>query len=108
MQYRSHEYNHEHNFRRALEETEGSLITYGRAQTRRDLLTEAAAASARAADLARQRFQGGLTDFVNVLEAERDALAVQDNLAQSHTQTATALVAVYKALGGGWSDEATP
>jgi len=92
----------------ALEETEGSLVTYGRAQTRRDLLTEAAAASARAADLARQRFQGGLTDFVNVLEAERDALAVQDNLAQSHTQTATALVAVYKALGGGWSDEAAP
>jgi multidrug efflux system outer membrane protein len=89
----------------ALEETEGALITYGRAQTRRDLLTEAATASERAADLARQRFQGGLTDFVNVLEAERDALAVQDSLAQSHTQTATALVAVYKALGGGWVDE---
>jgi outer membrane protein, multidrug efflux system len=89
----------------ALEETEGALITYGRAQTRRDLLTEAASASERAADLARQRFQGGLTDFVNVLEAERDALAVQDSLAQSHTQTATSLVAVYKALGGGWVDE---
>lgn len=89
----------------ALEETEGALITYGRAQARRDLLTEAAKASARAADLARQRFQGGLTDFVNVLDAERDALSVQDSLAQSHTQTATALVAVYKALGGGWGDE---
>jgi multidrug efflux system outer membrane protein len=89
----------------ALEETEGALITYGRAQSRRDLLTQAAAASERAAELARQRFQGGLTDFVNVLEAERDALSVQDSLAQSHTQTATALVAVYKALGGGWVDE---
>jgi len=89
----------------ALEETEGALVTYGRAQIRRDLLTEAATASERASDLARQRFQGGLTDFVNVLEAERDALAVQDSLAQSHTQTATSLVAVYKALGGGWSDE---
>jgi len=89
----------------ALEETEGALVTYGRAQTRRDLLTEAATASERAANLARQRFQGGLTDFVNVLEAERDALAVQDSLAQSHTQTATALIAVYKALGGGWTDE---
>ncbi|MBS0420432.1 MAG: efflux transporter outer membrane subunit [Proteobacteria bacterium] len=89
----------------ALEETEGALVTYGRAQTRRDLLAEAAVASERAANLARQRFQGGLTDFVNVLEAERDALAVQDSLAQSHTQTATALVAVYKALGGGWVDE---
>jgi outer membrane protein, multidrug efflux system len=89
----------------ALEETEGALITYGRAQSRRDLLTQAAAASERAADLARQRFQGGLTDFVNVLDAEREALTVQDSLAQSHTQTATALVAVYKALGGGWGDE---
>jgi multidrug efflux system outer membrane protein len=89
----------------ALEETEGALITYGRAQSRRDLLTQAAAASERAADLARQRFQGGLTDFVNVLDAEREALTVQDSLAQSHTQTATALVAVYKALGGGWVDE---
>jgi multidrug efflux system outer membrane protein len=89
----------------ALEETEGALVTYGRAQSRRDLLTQAANASERAADLARQRFQGGLTDFVNVLEAERDALTVQDSLAQSRTQTATSLVAVYKALGGGWVDE---
>jgi outer membrane protein, multidrug efflux system len=89
----------------ALEETEGALITYGRAQSRRDLLTQSASASERAADLARQRFQGGLTDFVNVLEAERDALTIEDSLAQSRTQTATALVAVYKALGGGWVDE---
>jgi multidrug efflux system outer membrane protein len=89
----------------ALEETEDALITYGRAQSRRDLLTQAAAASERASDLANQRFQGGLTDFVNVLDAERDALTIQDSLAQSRTQTATALVAVYKALGGGWVDE---
>jgi outer membrane protein, multidrug efflux system len=89
----------------ALEETEGALITYGRAQSRRDLLTQSANASERAADLALQRFQGGLTDFVNVLEAERDALTIEDSLAQSRTQTATALVAVYKALGGGWVDE---
>jgi multidrug efflux system outer membrane protein len=89
----------------ALEETEGALVTYGRAQSRRDLLTQAASASERAADLARQRFQGGLTDFVNVLDAEREALTVEDSLAQSRTQTATSLVAVYKALGGGWVDE---
>jgi len=89
----------------ALEETEGALITYGRAQSRRDLLTEAARSSEKAADLARQRFQGGLTDFVNVLDAERDALSIQDSLAQSRAQTATSLVAVYKAIGGGWIDE---
>jgi multidrug efflux system outer membrane protein len=89
----------------ALEETEGALLTYGRAQSRRELLAQAANASERAADLARQRFQGGLTDFVNVLDAEREALIVEDSLAQSRTQTATSLVAVYKALGGGWAEE---
>ena len=86
----------------ALEETEGALTTYGAAQSRRDTLEEAAAASSRAADLARQRFEGGLADFLDVLDAEREVLAAQDSLAQSRTQTATALVAVYKALGGGW------
>ena len=89
----------------ALEETEGSLITYGRAQSRRDTLAEAAAASRKAARLARQRYEGGLTDFLNVLEAERDALTAEDGLAQSRTQAATSLVAVYKALGGGWIDQ---
>jgi multidrug efflux system outer membrane protein len=89
----------------ALEETEGALIVYGRAQNRRDTLTLAANASSRAASLARQRFEGGLTDFVNVLEAERDALLAQDALAQSRTQTATSLIAVYKALGGGWQQD---
>jgi outer membrane protein, multidrug efflux system len=86
----------------ALEETEGALVTYGHAQSRRDTLEQAAVASSRAADLARQRFEGGLTDFLNVLDAERDALSAQDSLAQSRTQTATSLIAVYKALGGGW------
>jgi multidrug efflux system outer membrane protein len=37
-----------------------------------------------------------------VLQAERDALLAEDSLAQGRTQTATALIAVYKALGGGW------
>lgn len=86
----------------ALEETEGALVSYGYARSRRATLEEAAAASSKAADLARQRFEGGLADFLNVLDAEREALTAQDSLAQSRTQTATSLVAVYKALGGGW------
>ena len=88
----------------ALEETEGALATYGFAQTRRATLEEAAAASSRAAGLARRRFEGGLTDFLNVLSAERDALLAQDGLAESRTQVATSLIAVYKALGGGWME----
>lgn len=88
----------------ALEETEGALVAYGRAQTRRDTLTEAAAASDKAALLARQRFEGGLTDFLTVLDAERSALDAETVLSQSRTDAATSLIAVYKALGGGWVD----
>jgi multidrug efflux system outer membrane protein len=39
-----------------------------------------------------------------VLDAERVLLQAQDQLAQTDTQTATALIAVYKALGGGWEN----
>ena len=86
----------------ALEDTEGSLISYGRAQVRRDALQVAAAASDKASDLARKRFQGGLIDFLEVLDAERTALSADLLLSQSRTDAATSLVAVYKALGAGW------
>jgi outer membrane protein, multidrug efflux system len=43
-----------------------------------------------------------VTDFLTVVDAERTLLEAQDRLAESETLTATALVAVYKALGGGW------
>jgi multidrug efflux system outer membrane protein len=86
----------------ALEDTEGALISYGRAQSRRESLRVAAAASDKAADLARQRFEGGLIDFLEVLDAERTALSAELLLSQSRTDAATSLVAVYKALGAGW------
>jgi multidrug efflux system outer membrane protein len=86
----------------ALEDTENSLVSYGESQRREATLERAATQSMTAARLARQRFEGGLADFLSVLQAERDALAAEDSLAQGRTQTATSLIAVYKALGGGW------
>jgi len=86
----------------ALEDTEGALISYGRSQTRRDALQVAAAASDKAAELAQKRFEGGLIDFLEVLDAERTALSAELLLSQSRTDTATSLIAVYKALGAGW------
>ena len=90
----------------ALEDTEGTLIVYGRSQSRREALQVAAAASDKAADLARKRFEGGLIDFLEVLDAERTALSAELLLSQSRTDTATSLIAVYKALGGGWQTPA--
>ncbi|HEY5265112.1 MAG TPA: TolC family protein, partial [Steroidobacteraceae bacterium] len=87
----------------ALEDTEGALVSYGRSQSRRDALKVAAAASDQASDLAQRRFEGGLTDFLEVLDAQRTALSAELLLSQSRTDAATSLVAVYKALGGGWS-----
>jgi multidrug efflux system outer membrane protein len=86
----------------ALEDTEGALISYGRSQTRRDALQVAATASDKAAELAQKRFEGGLIDFLEVLDAERTALSAELLLSQSRTDAATSLIAVYKALGAGW------
>jgi multidrug efflux system outer membrane protein len=93
---------------RALEETENALITHART---RDSLSDAAAAAAAsqtAARIARARYEGGLVDFLDVLDAERTQLADEDRLAQSRTDAATSLVAVYKALGGGWQGAPEP
>jgi multidrug efflux system outer membrane protein len=87
----------------ALEDAEGSMVTYGRSQTRRQALQLAAAASDKAANLAEQRFEGGLIDFLEVLDAQRTALSAELTLSQSRTDSATALIAVYKALGAGWA-----
>lgn len=93
----------------AIEETENSLVALEQARARRDQLEQAAKASKNAAELARVRFDGGIADFLQVLDAERTELDAEDRLAESQTQTATATIAVYKALGAGFSvANATP
>jgi outer membrane protein, multidrug efflux system len=85
---------------RALQEVETGLSRYRTSQVRADRLADAAAASGRAADLARLRFEGGVADFLAVLDAERTQLDAEDQLAQAHTDAATSYAALYKALGG--------
>jgi len=85
----------------ALEETEGAIVDFAQEQSRQQFLVISAQASQNAANLAHQRFEGGVTDFLSVLDAERTLLEAQDRLAASQTRTATAFVAIYKALGGG-------
>jgi multidrug efflux system outer membrane protein len=85
----------------ALEETENALVDFGQEQSRQQFLETSAQASQKATDLAHQRYEAGITDFLSVLDAERTLLEAQDRLAASQTRTATAFVAVYKALGGG-------
>jgi multidrug efflux system outer membrane protein len=86
----------------ALEETENALVAYNRERNRRALLATAAQASEKAHRLAHLRFEEGIADFLTVLDSETRLLEDQSQLALSETATATALIAVYKALGGGW------
>ncbi|VGO10647.1 RND efflux system, outer membrane lipoprotein CmeC [plant metagenome] len=89
---------------RAMEETENALVRLSRAQAENGTLTQAAEASRRAANTARLQFEGGAINVLDVLDAERSRLEAEDLLAQSATRRATALVAVYKTLAGGWPD----
>jgi multidrug efflux system outer membrane protein len=88
----------------ALEDTDASLTNYAKALVKEEHVRDSAQASAQAARLARARYDSGVADFLTVLDAERTALESEDRLARSQTQTATALLAVYKALGGGYDD----
>ena len=86
----------------ALEETEGALAAYTRTQRQTESLFGAAQSASKAAEIARARFSAGTSDFLAVLDAERELLAARDRLAQAQTSGATSLVAVYKSLAGGW------
>jgi outer membrane protein, multidrug efflux system len=86
----------------ALEETENALVGYSNEQDRRDRLDRAAKADGIALDLARVQYKAGLADFLTVLDSERTLSSDRDQLAQSQTAVVTNLVALYKALGGGW------
>jgi NodT family efflux transporter outer membrane factor (OMF) lipoprotein len=88
---------------RSLRETEDSLEAYNRERERAGRLTEAVRSSELSAQLARDVYTGGLADFLSVLDAQRQQLQAETDLAVSDTAALTNLIALYKALGGGWS-----
>jgi len=87
---------------RAFEDVENAVSGLVRSRQRSAALARAVAAARRAAELARERHRSGLVDFLSVLDAERTAHSVEDELAASRGAELTSCVALYKALGGGW------
>ncbi len=87
----------------ALEDLENALVGYRQQQAQLVSLTRQAAASRRAAELARIQYKEGGIDFLVLLDAERTLLAAEDSLTVAETGVNTNVVAIYKALGGGWS-----
>jgi len=88
----------------ALGEVEDALVAYSQEEARRRTLEDAAEANRRAVTLAQQLYGAGRTDFLSVLQAQRDLFATQDALVQSTRTVSTNLVGLYKALGGGWEE----
>jgi len=89
----------------ALEETENALVNYNQERARYEILRDAAKASEKAHALAHLRFSEGVSDFLTVLDAELRLRQDQNQLAASETASATALVSLYKTLGGGWESK---
>src|SRR3546814_9248385 len=91
----------------ALEDVENALAAVQSARLRRTQLAVAYDAANNAAILARSQYRAGLTDFQTLLTAERTLLSAQDGLASAEADRASALIQLYRALGGGRSDEHT-
>jgi len=94
----------------SLQEVEDALVNYDRERIRRDSLARAVAANQRAVELADALYGRGLATFLDVLSAQTSLFEAEDAYVQSDQLLASNLVAVYKALGGGWQlpDEASP
>ena len=94
----------------AVEEVDQAIKQYRLDRQRLKALGEAVEESHRAVELATERYKRGATDFLNVLDAQRQDFALAEDKARAGQVTMQGYVAFYKALGGGWElyDELPP
>ncbi|MBM7059169.1 TolC family protein [Pseudomonas sp. UL073] len=92
----------------ALEESENAFSDYGKRQQRLLSLVRQSEASRAAAEQAGIRYREGTVDFLVLLDAERERLAAEDAQALAEVELYRGIVAIYKALGGGWGTQADP
>jgi multidrug efflux system outer membrane protein len=85
-----------------LEEIKTAMSNYVNELERRNILRTSSGASAEAAKFAKQRFNAGLDSFIDYLSADNALLQAENLLATSEIASATSLISIYKALGGGW------
>jgi outer membrane protein, multidrug efflux system len=91
----------------ALKDVETALVAYSKEQERTRSLGVAVENNRKAVDLSTRLYVVGKSDFLNVLVAQRSLNTSEDALVQSTRNQATNLIALYKALGGGWESESS-
>ena len=89
----------------ALEESENAFSDYAKRQQRLQALMRQSDSSRAAAALASIQYREGTADYLVLLDAERERLSAEDAQAQGETELYRGIVAIYKALGGGWQPE---
>ena len=93
---------------KALQETESALADYAGGLDTRAALAKARDESAEAARLTRLRYSAGADAFLAVLDAERTLATAEAQLATSDAALTTSQIALFKALGGGWTQPEAP
>ena len=86
----------------AVSEVDTALNRYSAQQARLVQLGLAVTASQRAITLAQERYERGLTDYLNVVEAQRAGYEIQTEYIQAQVAAGDQFVALYRGLGGGW------
>jgi len=86
----------------AVQQVDQAIAGYNAEQSRLNSLSRARSAALDAVRLSTDRYERGLTDFLNVLDAERQRFEIEAQYEISRRIAGVQLVALYKALGGGW------
>ncbi len=97
--------NYEQSMLSAFTDVESALTSYAKEQLHRQSLAQAAEANEKAVALATDLYKNGLADFLRVLESQRALYQSQDELIDSERAVTSNLIALYKALGGGWEEK---
>jgi outer membrane protein TolC len=87
---------------KAAQEVEDALAGFLNSQQAMGFEQSAVAAAQRSVKIAVIEYREGAADYQRVLEAQRSLLQQQNSLAQTSSSVVTNLIALYKALGGGW------
>ena len=88
----------------ALKDVEDALGNIANDRTEVASLEGAHASSGRAEQIARERYQGGLVTYTDVLQAQSSRIALENQLAEGRGKLDRDTVALFKALGGGWPE----
>ncbi|TCM21721.1 NodT family efflux transporter outer membrane factor (OMF) lipoprotein [Novosphingobium sp. PhB165] len=86
----------------AMEDVENAVVALQSAEAREKEFAIALDASNNSALLARMQYRSGLTDFTTLNTQEAALVSARNGLVQAHADRATAVIALYNALGGGW------